>query len=468
MVSSCDGGEAVFSVRRVGPALVSFLVAIELLFANAGSAVAEHSASALLPDLAMLQPNDFHLELKSGGVRLLRFSTSIVNLGPGRFDVFGSEPDPADSTKLTKVTQRLQQDGAWVAHPSAATMFYAGDGHNHWHVFGLQDWKLAFQATPNDTIATGAKTGFCFWDNVNLSNATKYYDGNRECKKQADGTVPMGLSVDWGDEYPWSIAFQYVNVSTLPYGNYCLTLSADPRGEFIEASTANNSVRTLIAIQSSGVTVLAQDCAADTTPPATPTGLTATARDGAVDLDWNDNTDSVAGYQVYRDSSTIPIATSTTSAYADGGLTNGTLYCYRVTAVDSFGNESPPSDQACATPAAAEARSVHVADLEGTASSKGKSGRWEAFVTVTIRDDAGSPVAGATVTGNWSGATSRSVSGLTASDGSLTLRTGNLANGAQVTFSVTNVAGVGLTYSQEANTDPDGDSTGTTITIFKP
>ena len=325
-----------FSVRRVGPALVSFLVAFELVLANAGSAVAQHSASALLPDLAMLQPNDFHLELKSGGVRLLRFSTSIVNLGPGRYDVYGSEPDPADSNKLTKVTQRLQ-DGAWVAHPTAATMFYAGDGHNHWHVFGLQDWKLAFQATPNDTIATGAKTGFCFWDNVNLSNAPKYYDGTRECRQQLDGTVPMGLSVGWGDKYPWSIAFQYIDVSRFPYGNYCLTVTADPRSEFIEASTANNSVRTLIAIQSDSVTVLAQDCAEDTTPPTTPTNLTATAfRQGTVkvDLAWAGGASSI---EVYRQKpgavSLVLIATTTNNgSYRDnlGRRPASGTYTYRV------------------------------------------------------------------------------------------------------------------------------------------
>ena len=329
-----------FSVRRVGPAL-AFLVAFELVLGNAGSAFAEHSANALLPDLAMLQPNDFNLVLQSGGVRLLRFSTSIVNLGPGRFDVYGSDPDPTDSTKLTKVTQRLEQAGAWVEHPSAATMFYAGDGHNHWHVYGLQDWKLAFQATPNDTIATAAKTGFCFWDNVNLSSAPRYYTGSRECHQQVDGTVPMGLSVDWGDKYPWNIAFQYIDVSGLPYGNYCLTITADPRGEFVEANTANNSARTLIAIQPDGVTVLAPDCAGDTTPPATPTGLTATARDRAVGLDWNDNTDTVANYKVYRGTSAI--ATTTASAYEDTGLNNGTSYCYRVTAVDGSGTESSPS-----------------------------------------------------------------------------------------------------------------------------
>ena len=95
-----------FNVRRFGPALVSSLVAFGLVFANAGVAVAQ-----LLPDLTMLQPSEFHLDLQGGGVRLLRFSTSIVNLGPGRFDVIGSDPDPADSTKLTRVTQRLEQGG---------------------------------------------------------------------------------------------------------------------------------------------------------------------------------------------------------------------------------------------------------------------------------------------------------------------------------------------------------------------
>lgn len=364
-------------LQKVDRLLVSLLVGLGLAMAG-GVATAEHSPSAVLPDLAMLQPSEFQLETGSGGLRRLRFSTSIVNLGPGRFEAYGSEPDPGDPTRLTRVTQRLQQNGGWVEHVTGATMFYAGDGHDHWHVFGLQDWKLSFQATPNDAIATGAKTGFCFWDNVNLSNAPRYYTGVTECRQQSDGTVPMGLSVNWGDKYPWSIAFQYIDISTLPYGNYCLTVTADPRAEFVEASTANNSVRTLISIQSSGVTVLAPDCT---------------------------------------------------------GQTGG--------------------------------RVVHVADLDRTAKSKGKSGRWEASVTVTIRDQAGAAVSGATVSGNWSGGASGSVSGLTASNGSLTLRTGNIL-GSSVTFTVMAVTGSGLTYSPAANTDPDGDSTGTAITVPRP
>ena len=88
----------------------------------------------------------------------------------------------------------------------------------------------------------------------------------------------------------------------------------------------------------------------DLTPPATPTGLQATAGDRQVTLDWADNTDPVANYRLYRNGS--PIANPTSSGYTDTGLTNGTNYTYRVTALDQAGNESAPSNQVSASPQA--------------------------------------------------------------------------------------------------------------------
>lgn len=446
-----------------------------------GPVAAEHTANADLPDLSMLQPADFHLERK-GGTRLLRFSTTIVNIGDGAFDVYGYEPTgaPITSSSILNVTQRIEDVDAsgnpiWSEDPTPATMFYSGDGHNHWHVYGLQLWELAFEATPNDTIAKGAKTGFCFWDNAEVPgfDTAPYYDGDWACHQSADGTsVPMGLSVGWGDEYPWNIAGQYIDVSDFPYGDYCLTLTADPNGEFTEKTTDNNKTRTLINIADDGVTVLATDCVADTTAPTQPTGLTATAGDTKVALDWADNAESdLAGYNVYRDSGSgyALVASVSSSAYTDSGLTNDKQYCYQVTAEDSFGNESLPSDAACATPtASAAADSVHVADLDGRAELKGKSGRWEALVTVTIRDDTGAAVGGATVTGEWTGAASGIVSGATASDGTVTLSSGNLsAAGTQATFTVSGVSAEGLNYDSTQNTDPEDDSDGTAITITK-
>jgi unsaturated chondroitin disaccharide hydrolase len=94
----------------------------------------------------------------------------------------------------------------------------------------------------------------------------------------------------------------------------------------------------------------------DTTAPAVPTGLTATAGDGSVRLDWADNRESdLAGYQVYRQNADgtwppSPLASPTSSAFTNLGLTNGTPYTYRVTARDTADNESRPSAEVSATP----------------------------------------------------------------------------------------------------------------------
>jgi hypothetical protein len=94
----------------------------------------------------------------------------------------------------------------------------------------------------------------------------------------------------------------------------------------------------------------------DLVAPAAPTGLTATAGDGQVALDWANNSESdLARYQVYRRNAdgtwpAGPLTTVTASAFTDTGLVNGVMQTYRVTAEDSSTNESAPSNEASATP----------------------------------------------------------------------------------------------------------------------
>jgi hypothetical protein len=100
---------------------------------------------------------------------------------------------------------------------------------------------------------------------------------------------------------------------------------------------------------------------ADTTAPAAPNTLTATAGDRSVVLDWADNAEAdLAGYRVYRRNAdgtwpSSPTASPSVSRATDDGLPNGTGYAYRVTAVDASGNEGAPSAVASATPQAAPA-----------------------------------------------------------------------------------------------------------------
>jgi chitodextrinase len=89
---------------------------------------------------------------------------------------------------------------------------------------------------------------------------------------------------------------------------------------------------------------------ADTTPPSTPTGLTATAISSSqINLSWTASTDNVdvTGYRIYRGG--VQIATSVGTSYSNTGLTPSTSYTYAVAAYDAAGNHSSPSASASAT-----------------------------------------------------------------------------------------------------------------------
>lgn len=66
----------------------------------------------------------------------------------------------------------------------------------------------------------------------------------------------MGLSVGWGDEYPSTIAFQYIDITGLPNGDYLVSLEADTANHFVEANDDNNGGWAVIRITRKGVTVL--------------------------------------------------------------------------------------------------------------------------------------------------------------------------------------------------------------------
>ena len=90
--------------------------------------------------------------------------------------------------------------------------------------------------------------------------------------------------------------------------------------------------------------------AADRNPPSQPTNLlTDISVPGRVGLTWTGSTDDAAirDYAVFRDG--LYVGTSTTTAFSDPSVTSGLTYTYTVSAYDTAGNPSPPSDPATAT-----------------------------------------------------------------------------------------------------------------------
>jgi serine protease AprX len=107
----------------------------------------------------------------------------------------------------------------------------------------------------------------------------------------------------------------------------------------------------------------------------------------------------------------------------------------------------------------------HIGDLDPS-SAWVTSTRWRARATVQVNDQNGSPRAGAVVTGVWTGNTTLSCT--TDATGRCFVQKRFASKKASVTFTVTNVQLTGYPYDASANTDPDGDSNGTVVTVVRP
>jgi hypothetical protein len=247
--------------RRVAAAAAVVAIAA-VLVPRPVATIATHSEHARLPDLAVLAPRDFRIVVPDSGRRLLRFTTIIVNIGRGPFQLSGYDDDGFAAKKdiLSVNQQILEPDGTFSRHRTDATMFWSGDGHDHWHVTDLQVSKL--QNLENEEVGSIKKVGFCFVDNYRYgSSQPPYYtQAINICQTKANGRVPMGVSKNWGDTYPYTFKYQWVNITDLPNGKYRLRVIADPAdvpgGLFIESDETNNVGWAKIRIQGQQVTVL--------------------------------------------------------------------------------------------------------------------------------------------------------------------------------------------------------------------
>jgi fibronectin type 3 domain-containing protein len=114
-------------------------------------------------------------------------------------------------------------------------------------------------------------------------------------------------------------------------------------------------------------------------PPATPTGLAATAGNAQVSLTWTASS-AATSYHVKRSTSSgaeTQIAAPSSTSYTDSGLTNGAKYFYVVSAVNS-GGESANSAEVSAAPVAPVNPPATPAGLQATGGNAQVSLSWNA------------------------------------------------------------------------------------------
>ncbi len=145
------------------------------------------------------------------------------------------------------------------------------------------------------------------------------------------GTVSQTFNLSAGD-YTFTIYDSYGDGICCGYGNGSYSLTS---GNVTIASGGNfgSSESTNFCVDAGG--------GGDTTPPSTPTNLTASnITTSSVDLSWSASTDNVgvAGYNIYVDGTLVGNTTATT--FTVSGLSASTTYSMSVTAYDAAGNES--------------------------------------------------------------------------------------------------------------------------------
>ncbi len=207
-----------------------------------GPAIGECPAQAegaadLLPDLKMAKLYGLVIRTTATGHKRLRFGTITWNFGSGPLEVRGDQPT---DLVMGRVAQRIYDDqgGCRDVLQPLATMFYAGDGHNHWHVSKYVITQL-YRKNGSGGVSRIRKIGFCLVDFHRSATSYPNEPADRvywsgACGDTESSAVAMGISVGYGDDYSPSIALQWIDITGLPRATYRLCSAVNPAGWWLE------------------------------------------------------------------------------------------------------------------------------------------------------------------------------------------------------------------------------------------
>src|SRR5213078_733107 len=158
-------------------------------------------------------------------------------------------------------------------------------------------------------------------------------------------TTPTGLMVaatgSFGANLSWSASTDNVGVTGYIVRRNGVQVATPATTGFADTGLSVGSYSYTVAARDAAGNVSANSASvsitiADTTPPTTPTGLTAAAAGSTgANLSWGASTDNVGvtAYIVRRNG--VQVATPATTSFADTGLSAATTYSYTVAARDA-------------------------------------------------------------------------------------------------------------------------------------
>jgi fibronectin type 3 domain-containing protein len=282
-----------------------------------------------------------------------------------KFSGCGATTAPAAPTGLTATAGDTQVSLSWSASSGATSydVLRSTDGVNYNQI------AAAISSTSYTDTGLTNGTQYCYEvEAVNSIGTSGPSSSACATPNPQPPPAPTNLTATAGNaqvSLAWSAssgAISYnVYRSTTSGGPYSSIATGDTGTSYTDTAVANGTTYYYVvtAVNSAGESGYSNQATATpqaATAPNPPTNLTAKAsgRNGKINVSWTQSTSpNITQNNVYRATGSggtysLLAALSATTSYTDSSTTKGTTYCYEVTAVNSSGLESAPSNAACA------------------------------------------------------------------------------------------------------------------------
>ena len=327
------------------------------------------------------------------------YSWNSAAVANGTHTLTTTATDTAGNTTTTTETITVQNNGTTTT-PSAPTLNSAASGNGTVALIWSAPTSNGGSAITGYRVYRGTTSGsetllttlgnVTSWSDTGLTNGTTYYykvsalnavgesvASNELSAKPAagatapgaptlnsatpgNGTVALGWSAP-GSNGGSAITGYKVYRGTASGGETLLTTLSNVTS-FTDTGLTNGTTYyyKVSALNSVGESVASNELSAKPAAvPGAPTLNSATPGNGTVALAWsaptNNGGSAITGYRVYRSTAsggeTLLTTLGNVTSFADSGLTNGTTYYYKVSALNSIG-ESVASNELSARPAA--------------------------------------------------------------------------------------------------------------------
>ncbi|KDN19167.1 lysyl oxidase family protein [Amycolatopsis rifamycinica] len=200
----------------------------------------------------------------------LRFTSAEENVGDGPLLLYGRRESTKQDTMSVRQALRDGTDGSIPAGYAAAqratgafTYYEPALAHQHWHLMNFEHFALV--SRQGKTVVTDRKNGFCLGDRFRVHDAARltHVPGatgadaelaanlrDNMCRHHEPTALEVleGISVGAGDDYKYTVDFQWLDITHVPAGTYDLVNTVNADRTLLERNYGNNASAVALSI----------------------------------------------------------------------------------------------------------------------------------------------------------------------------------------------------------------------------